>query len=54
MFIVIYFDDILVYNKTLDEHIEHLHYVLNILRKKTLYANFKKCTFYMEKSFFFL
>ena len=54
MFIVIYFDDILVYNKTLDEHIEHLRYVLNILRKETLYANFKKCTFYMEKSFFFL
>jgi len=53
MFIVIYFDDILVYNKTLDEHIEHLRYMLNILRKETLYANFKKCTFYMEKSFFF-
>ena len=53
MFIVIYFDDILVYNKTLDEHIEHLRYMLNILIKETLYANFKKCTFYMEKSFFF-
>jgi len=52
MFIVIYFDDILVYNKTLDEHIELLRYVLNILRKETLHANFKECTFYMQ--FFFL
>jgi hypothetical protein len=28
-FIVIYFDDILVYNKSIDGNIEHLCYVLN-------------------------
>jgi hypothetical protein len=28
-FIVIYFDDILVYNKSIDGNIEHLFYVLN-------------------------
>jgi hypothetical protein len=32
-FVVVYFDDILMYSKSLDEHIDHLHYVLDVLRK---------------------
>ncbi|KAH9781057.1 Endonuclease [Citrus sinensis] len=32
-------------SKGLDEHIEHLHTVLTVLRKKKLYANLKKCFF---------
>jgi len=51
-FVVVYFGDILVYNKNLDEHIEHLRYVFNVLRCEKLYANFKKCTFCMEKVVF--
>jgi len=51
-FVVVYFDDILVYNTNLDEHIEHLRCVLDVLRCEKLYANFKKCTFCMEKVVF--
>jgi hypothetical protein len=51
-FVVMYFDDILVYNTNLDEHIEHLRCVLDVLRCEKLYVNFKKCTFCMEKVFF--
>jgi len=47
--VVVYFDDSLVYNTNLDEHIEHLRCMLDVLRCEKLYANFKKLTFYMEK-----
>ncbi|KAL0696239.1 hypothetical protein Bca4012_063419 [Brassica carinata] len=45
LFVVVYFDDILVYSKCLKEHIDHLRAVLDVLRKERLYANLKKCTF---------
>ena len=51
-FVVVYFDDILVYSKNLDEHIEHWHCVLAVLRKEKLYANLKKCSFCMDKVVF--
>uniref|UniRef100_A0A2N9FRX0 Reverse transcriptase domain-containing protein n=1 Tax=Fagus sylvatica TaxID=28930 RepID=A0A2N9FRX0_FAGSY len=51
-FVVVYFDDILVYNKDLNEHTEHLRNVFDVLRYEKLYANFKKYNFCMEKVVF--
>lgn len=51
-FVIVYFDDILVYSKNLDEHINHLKCVLEVLRKEKLYANIKKCSFCMERVVF--
>jgi len=51
-FIVVYFDDILIYSKGLDEYIRHLRQVLDVLRNESLYANLKKYDFYMDKIVF--
>ena len=51
-FMVIYFDDILIYSKSLEEHIEHVHSILGVLRKDCLYDNLKKCSFCTYKLVF--
>ena len=33
-FVVVYFDDILVYSKTLDEHVTHVKQLLKLLRRE--------------------
>ena len=47
--VVVYFDDILVYSKSLEEHVTHVKEVLQILRHEKLYANLPKCTFARDK-----
>lgn len=44
-FVVVYSDDILIFSKTLDDHINHLREVLRVLRRDQLFATFKKCEF---------
>jgi hypothetical protein len=48
-FVVVYFDDILIYIKSLDEHIEHLCAVFGALREARLFANLEKCTFCTDR-----
>ena len=52
VFVVVYFDDILVFSKTMKEHLNHVRAVLQTLRKESLYANMKKCTFGVDKVVF--
>ncbi|GBG72841.1 hypothetical protein CBR_g12561 [Chara braunii] len=46
--VLVYVDDILVYSRTLKEHI-HLHDVLDRLRKHDFYAKLSKCRFAQHK-----
>jgi hypothetical protein len=48
-FMVIYFDDILIYSKSMDEHIEHLHAIFGALREARLFANLEKCIFCTDR-----
>ena len=50
-FVVVYFDDILIYSNSLHEHLEHLRVVLDVLRKERLYANLKKCVLHKRTCF---
>jgi hypothetical protein len=47
--ILIFIDDILVYNKTWQEHMRHLDEVLSIMEAQSLYAKESKCEFGMTK-----
>ncbi|XP_022891717.1 uncharacterized protein LOC111406542 [Olea europaea var. sylvestris] len=51
-FLVVYFDDILVYSKTREQHRDHLTQVCSTLRATSLYANVEKCSFFTEKVIF--
>lgn len=47
-FFIVVIDDILVYSKSKEDHEENLKKVLEMLRKKWLYAKFKKCEFWLD------
>ena len=44
-FLMVYFDDILIYNQSQEDHLEHLKIVCTTLRQENLYANLEKCQF---------
>jgi hypothetical protein len=47
-FVVVFIDDILVYSKSEEEHVGHLHVVLQRLREHHLYAKLSKCDFWLK------
>jgi hypothetical protein len=46
---LVFFDDILIYSKIEQEHMKHLHIVVNLLQDNSLFAKRSKCVFGKNK-----
>ena len=44
-FVIVYLNDILIFSRTREEHIQHVRKVLEKLQQNKLLINLKKCTF---------
>src|SRR6266566_841986 len=47
--IIVYLDNIFIFNKTLEKHKKYIHLILTILKQVNLYINIYKNTFYNQK-----
>nr|GEY69951.1 putative reverse transcriptase domain-containing protein [Tanacetum cinerariifolium] len=48
-FVIVFINVLLIYSKDEKEHEEHLKTILELLKKKELYAKFSKCEFWIPK-----
>jgi len=44
-FVLVFFDDILIYRKSREDHVLHVDKVLQLLKEQQLYAKTSKCFF---------
>jgi hypothetical protein len=47
--LLVFFDDLLIYSKTWEEHLRHVDQILSIMEEQSLYAKESKCEFGMTE-----
>jgi hypothetical protein len=48
-FLLVFFDDLLIYSKTWEEHLQHVEHILAIMEEQSLYAKESKCEYGMTE-----
>ncbi|WMV58815.1 hypothetical protein MTR67_052200 [Solanum verrucosum] len=48
MFVIVFIDDILIYSRSKNGHIDHLRIVLQVLKDQQLFSKFSKCEFWLR------
>jgi hypothetical protein len=48
-FVMVFIDDILIYSRNEEEHVQHLWIILQQLQDHQLYAKFSKCAFWLKE-----
>jgi hypothetical protein len=48
-FLLVFFDDLLIYSKTWEDHLKHVDQILSIMEEQSLYAKESKCEFGMTE-----
>ena len=47
--VIIYLDNIFIFNKNLKKHKKHIYFILTVLEQTNLYINIYKSTFYNQE-----
>ncbi|KAH0784240.1 hypothetical protein KY290_003838 [Solanum tuberosum] len=48
IFVIVFINDILIYSRSENEHVDHLRIVLQVLKDQQLFAKFSKCEFWLR------
>lgn len=51
-FVLVFFDDILIYNRSWEEHLRHLDEVLSVMEFQSFYAKMSKCKFGLTENLY--